>query len=48
MSLEFLGKLPLQVKKQLNVIFRSYHKNVKLTVVFESPNRIPNAFRFKE
>ena len=47
-SLEFLGKLSLQVKKQLNDIIRSYHKNVKLTVVFKSPNRIRNAFRFKE
>ena len=48
MSLEFLGKLSLQVKKQLNDKFRSCHKNVKLTVVFKSPNRIRNAFRFKE
>ena len=47
-SLEFLGKLSLQIKKQLNDIFRSCHKNVKLTVVFKSPNRIRNAFRFKE
>ena len=47
-SLEFLGKLSLQVKKQLNDIFLSCHKNVKLTVVFKSPNRIRNAFRFKE
>ena len=43
-SLEFLGKLSLQVKKQLNNIFRSCHKNVKLTVVFKSPN----AFHFRE
>ena len=47
-SLEFLGKLSLQVKKQLNDIFQSCHKNVKLTVVFKSPNRIRNAFHFKE
>ena len=47
-SLEFLGKLSLQVKKQLNDIFRSCHKNVNLTFVFKSPNRICNAFRFKE
>ena len=43
-SLEFLGKLSLQVKKQLNDIFRSCHKYVKLTVVFKSPNRIRNVF----
>ena len=42
-SLEFLGKLSLQVKKQLNDIFRSCDKTVKLTVVFKSPNRIHNA-----
>ena len=48
MSLQFLGKLSLQVKNQLNDILRSCHKNVKLTVVFKSPNRIRNAFRFKE
>ena len=47
-SLEFLGKLPLQVKKQSNDIFRSCHKNVKLTVVFKSPNRMRNAFCITE
>ena len=47
-SLEFLGKSSLQVKKQLIDIFRSCHKNIKLTVVFKSSNRIKNAFRFKE
>ena len=40
--------MSLQVKKQLNDIFRSYHKTVKLAVVFKSPYRICNAFRFKE
>ena len=44
----FLGKLSLQVKKRLNDIFRSCHKNVKLIVVFKSPNRIHNAICFKE
>ena len=47
-SLEFLGKLPLQVKKQLNDIFWSWHENVKLIVVLKSPNGIHNAFLFKE
>ena len=39
-SLECLGKLSLQVKKQFADIFRSCHKNIKLTVVFKSANRI--------
>ena len=46
-SLEFLGKLSLQVKKQLNDIFRLCHKNVKLTVVFKSLNRIRMLFLSK-
>ena len=50
MSLKFLGKLSLKVKKQLNDIFRSCHKNVKLTVIFKSPSysSIHNTFCFKE
>ena len=47
-SLEYLGKISLQVKKQLTDIFRSCHKEVKLMVVFKSSNRISNAFRFKD
>lgn len=36
LSLEFLGKTFLQVKKQLLCIFRTRHKNVKLNVAFNS------------
>ena len=41
-------KLVLTIKKQLTDIFWSCHENVKLNVVFKSPNRIRNAFHFKE
>ena len=47
MSLEFLGKLFLQVEKQLTDTFRLCHENMKL-IVFKSPNTIDNTFRFKE
>ena len=47
-SLEFLGKMSLQVKKQLIEIFRTCKKDVKLNVVFKSSNRLKNAFRFKD
>ena len=46
--LEFLGKMSLQNKKQLIEIVQAYQKNIKLNVVFRSPNRIRNAFRFKD
>ena len=46
--LEFLGKISLQIKKQLREIFRTCHKKVKLNVVFRSSNKIRNAFRFKD
>ena len=35
-SLEFLGKISLQVKKQLIEIFRTCEKDIKLNVVFKS------------
>ena len=47
-SLEFLGKTSLQVKKQLVEIFRTCQKNVKLNIGFKSPNRLKNHFRFKD
>ena len=47
-SLEYLGKLFLRVKEKLTDLFRSSHKNVKLTVALKSLNRLCNAFRFKE
>ena len=48
LSLECLGKLSLQVKKQLTDIFQSCHKKINLTVVFKSYNRIHHAVCFKE
>ena len=44
-SLKVLLKLVLQVKKKLTDVFRSFHKNIKSTVVFKSPNRLCNAFQ---
>ena len=45
--LENLGKISLQIKKQLTEIFRTCLKNIKLNVVFRSSNRMCNAFWFK-
>ena len=47
-SLEFLGKISLQVKRQLIEIFRTCNKDIKLNVVFKSSVRMSNAFRFKD
>ena len=46
-SLEFLGKISLQVKRQLIEIFRTCNKEIKLSLAFKSAVRMPNAFRFK-
>ena len=35
-------------KKQLTEIFRTCKKNLKVNVIFKSPNRIRNAFLFKD
>ena len=45
---EFLGKISLQVKRQLIEIFRTCNKDIKLNVVFKSSVRMSNAFRFKD
>ena len=47
-SLEFLGKISLQVKRQLIKIFCTCNKDIKLNVVFKSSVRMSNAFRFKD
>ena len=47
-SLEFLGKISLQVKRQLIEIFRTCNKDIKLNVVFKSSVSMFNAFRFKD
>ena len=43
-SLDILGKIYLQVKRQLIEIFRTCNKGIKLNAVF----KISNAFRFKD
>ena len=47
-SLEFLGKISLQVKRQLIEIFRTCNKDIKLNAVFKSSLRMSNGFRFKD
>ena len=46
-SLEFLEKISLQVKRQIIEIFCTCNKGIKLNVVFKSSVRMSNAFRFK-
>ena len=47
-SLEFLGNISLQVKRQLIEIFRICNKDIKLNVVLKSSVRMSNASRFKD
>ena len=47
-SLDFLGKISLQVKRQLTEIIRTSNKDIKLNVVFKSSARMSNAFQFKD
>ena len=44
----FLGKISIQVKKKLCQIFREVAPNIKLRVIFKSPNRLRNSFSFKD
>ena len=44
--LEFLGKISLQVKRQLVEIF--HNKDIKLNDFFKSSVRMSNAFLFKD
>ena len=46
--LDFLGKIPLQSKKQLINIFRTCRKKMQLKAVFLSSKKIHNAFRLKD
>ena len=46
-SLEMLGKIYLEEKRQLIVIFRTCNKGIKLNVILKSSLRMSNAFRFK-
>ena len=45
---EFLGKISLQVKRQLIEIFRTCNKDIKLNIVFMSSAGMSNAFRFND
>ena len=47
-SLQYLGKASLEVRKRLRNAFRSYCPGLKLRVLFSSPNRLKNAFTFKD
>ena len=47
-SLEFLGKISLHMKRRLIEIFRTCNKDIKLNVAFKSSVRMSNAFRFKD
>ena len=47
-SLEFSGKISIQVKRPLMKIFRTCNKVIKLNVVFKSSVRVSSAFRFKD
>ena len=44
-SLEFLGKIPLQVKRQLIEIFRTCHKDINLNFVLTLSCRQPLSYR---
>ena len=44
-SLEFLGKIPLQVKRQLIKIFRTCHKDINLNFVLTLSCRQPLSYR---
>ena len=47
-SLEFLVKISLQVKRELIEIFHTCNKDIRLNIVFKSSLRMSNAFRFKD
>ena len=47
-TLEVLGKIFLQGKRQLIEAFRTCNKDIKLNVVFKSFVRMSNAFQFKD
>ena len=47
-SLMYLGKISIELKKRLRNAFRSYCPNINLRVVFSSPNRLKNGFSFKD
>ena len=47
-SLVYLGKASLEVKKRLRNIFRTCMPGVKLKVAFSSKTRLSNSFRFKD
>ena len=46
--MEFLGRISLQIKKQLVEIFYQCSKDIKLNVTFKSSNRLKNLFKYKD
>ena len=48
MTLPFLGRLSLQIRKKLRLIANSHLPHCKLRVVFKIRNRLRNNFRFKD
>ena len=48
MSLTYLGKISIELKKRLRNAFRLHCPEVNLKVVFSSPNRLINGFSFKD
>ena len=48
LPLMFLGKISIQIKKKLQIIFRDYGRGVKLKIVFSSPNKLCSGFVFKD
>ena len=44
----FLGKISIQIKKKLQIIFPDCGRGVQLKIVFSSPNRLRSGFVFKD
>ena len=47
-SLIYLGKISIDLKKRLRNAFRLYCPGINLKVVFSSPNRLKSGFSFKD
>ena len=46
--IKFLGKSSIQTKKQLNEVFQTRPKNIKVNVIFKSSNRLKIYFRLND
>ena len=47
-SLMYLGKISIEIKKRLRNAFRLYCPDINLKIVFSSTNRLKNGFSFKD